>query len=93
MINQNEDRRLASLDVFRGITVAGMILVNNEPGETFTPLAHSEWNGMTPCDLVFPFFLYIMGISTFLSHCWQRIPSYSCSATAMPQTNRTSPCA
>lgn len=67
MINQNEDRRLASLDVFRGITVAGMILVNNEPGETFTPLAHSEWNGMTPCDLVFPFFLYIMGVSTFLS--------------------------
>lgn len=67
MDNQNEDKRLASLDVLRGITVAGMILVNNESGETFTPLAHSEWNGMTPCDLVFPFFLFMMGISTFLS--------------------------
>ena len=64
---RNEDTRLMSLDVLRGITVAGMILVNNEAGETFTPLAHSAWNGMTPCDLVFPFFLYIMGISTFLS--------------------------
>ena len=67
MSNHKENKRLASLDVLRGITVAGMILVNNEAGDTFTPLAHSKWNGMTPCDLVFPFFLYIMGISTFLS--------------------------
>ena len=44
-----------------------MILVNHCKGETFTPLEHSDWNGMTPCDLVFPFFLYIMGISTYLS--------------------------
>ena len=60
-------QRLLSLDVLRGITVAGMILVNAGYGDTFTPLRHSEWNGMTPCDLVFPFFLFIMGMSTYLS--------------------------
>ncbi|MBQ6204320.1 MAG: DUF1624 domain-containing protein [Prevotella sp.] len=67
MSNKKENKRLLSLDVLRGITVAGMILVNHCEGETFTPLKHSNWNGMTPCDLVFPFFLYIMGISTYLS--------------------------
>ena len=59
--------RLISLDVLRGITVAGMILVNDGYGETYAPLQHAKWNGMTPCDLVFPFFLFIMGISTYLS--------------------------
>ncbi|MBP3756120.1 MAG: DUF5009 domain-containing protein [Prevotella sp.] len=60
-------KRLLSLDVLRGITVAGMILVNDGYGDTFVTLRHSAWNGMTPCDLVFPFFLFIMGISTYLS--------------------------
>jgi len=60
-------QRLLSLDVLRGITVAGMILVNDGYGDTYTMLEHSKWNGMTPCDLVFPFFLFIMGISTYLS--------------------------
>ena len=60
-------QRLISLDVLRGITVAGMILVNDGYGDTYAPLRHAEWNGMTPCDLVFPFFLFIMGISTYLS--------------------------
>ncbi len=60
-------RRLLSLDILRGITVAGMILVNNGYGESYEMLRHSKWNGMTPCDLVFPFFLFIMGISTCLS--------------------------
>ena len=60
-------QRLRSLDVLRGITVAGMILVNDGYGDTYAPLKHSVWNGMTPCDLVFPFFLFIMGISTCLS--------------------------
>ncbi len=60
-------QRLLSLDILRGITVAGMILVNNGWGESFEMLGHSEWNGMTPCDLVFPFFLFIMGISCYLS--------------------------
>ncbi|MBO7045873.1 MAG: DUF5009 domain-containing protein [Prevotella sp.] len=59
--------RLLSLDILRGITVAGMILVNNGWGESYEMLQHSKWNGMTPCDLVFPFFLFIMGISCYLS--------------------------
>ncbi|MCR4852219.1 MAG: DUF5009 domain-containing protein [Prevotella sp.] len=67
MSKSKENKRLISLDVLRGITVAGMILVNHGIGDTFAPLKHSEWNGMTPCDLVFPFFLFIMGVSTFLS--------------------------
>ena len=62
-----KSKRLLSLDILRGITVAGMILVNNGWGESFEMLRHSEWNGMTPCDLVFPFFLFIMGISCYLS--------------------------
>ena len=62
-----KSQRLLSLDILRGITVAGMILVNNGWGESFEMLGHSEWNGMTPCDLVFPFFLFIMGISCYLS--------------------------
>ncbi|MBP3251671.1 MAG: DUF1624 domain-containing protein, partial [Prevotella sp.] len=60
-------QRLLSLDILRGLTVAGMILVNNGYGESFQMLQHSRWNGMTPCDLVFPFFLFIMGISCYLS--------------------------
>ena len=62
-----ENKRLLSLDILRGITVAGMILVNSGRGESFEMLGHSTWNGMTPCDLVFPFFLFIMGISCYLS--------------------------
>jgi len=61
--------RLVSLDVFRGMTVAGMLLVNN-PGTwsaIFPPLEHAEWNGWTPTDLIFPFFLFIVGITTHLS--------------------------
>lgn len=57
--------RLLSLDVFRGITVAAMILVNN-PGSwstIYAPLKHAEWNGCTPTDLIFPFFLFIVGVS------------------------------
>jgi len=57
--------RLASLDAFRGITIAGMILVNN-PGSwksVHAPLRHAEWHGWTPTDLVFPFFVFIVGVS------------------------------
>lgn len=65
---ENTKKRLLSLDVLRGITVAGMILVNNGGGnDIYSPLQHSAWNGLTPCDLVFPFFLFIMGISTYIS--------------------------
>src|SRR5436189_802202 len=61
--------RLLSLDVFRGLTVAGMLLVN-DPGTwsaIYPPLEHAEWNGWTPTDLIFPFFLFIVGITTYLS--------------------------
>ena len=63
------NRRLHALDILRGITIAGMILVNNPGSYTYkyAPLHHAEWNGLTPTDLVFPFFMFIMGISTFLS--------------------------
>lgn len=62
-------RRLSSLDAFRGLTIAGMILVNN-PGSwkhVYAPLRHAEWHGWTPTDLVFPFFLFIIGVSISLS--------------------------
>ena len=61
--------RLISLDIFRGITVAFMIIVNT-PGSwnyVYAPLLHAKWHGCTPTDLVFPFFLFIVGISTFFS--------------------------
>ena len=61
--------RLLALDVFRGMTVAGMLLVNN-PGTwsaIYPPLEHAPWNGWTPTDLIFPFFLFIVGITTELS--------------------------
>ncbi|MEM0964325.1 MAG: heparan-alpha-glucosaminide N-acetyltransferase domain-containing protein, partial [Bacteroidota bacterium] len=57
--------RLVSLDVFRGLTIMGMILVNN-PGTwsaVYPPLLHAEWHGWTPTDLVFPFFLFIVGVA------------------------------
>lgn len=61
--------RLLSLDVFRGATIAGMILVNN-PGDwntVYWPLLHAHWHGWTPTDLIFPFFLFIVGVSLTLS--------------------------
>lgn len=61
----NESNRLLSLDVFRGITIAGMILVNN-PGSwstVYSPLLHADWHGCTPTDLVFPFFLFMVGVA------------------------------
>jgi predicted acyltransferase len=57
--------RLISLDVFRGLTILLMTIVNN-PGSWATiypPLMHAEWNGCTPTDLVFPFFIFIMGVA------------------------------
>lgn len=63
------NKRLLSLDILRGITIAGMILVNN-PGSwnyVYAPLQHASWNGLTPTDLIFPFFMLIMGVSTFIA--------------------------
>jgi predicted acyltransferase len=61
--------RLLALDVFRGLTIAGMLLVN-DPGSwshIYPPLKHAEWHGWTPTDLIFPFFLFIVGVTTHLS--------------------------
>jgi predicted acyltransferase len=62
--------RVLSVDVFRGMTIAAMILVNN-PGTwayIYPPLAHAEWHGLTPTDLIFPFFLFIVGITIVLAY-------------------------
>ena len=60
--------RLQSLDAFRGLTIAAMILVNNPGGpRTYPALRHSEWNGCTVADLIFAFFLFIVGVAITLS--------------------------
>jgi predicted acyltransferase len=61
--------RLLSLDLLRGLTIAFMILVNNNGdfGAAYWPLLHSVWNGCTPTDIVFPMFLFIIGITTVIS--------------------------
>ena len=60
--------RLISLDVFRGMTIAGMVLVNNPGGSpVYWPLDHAEWHGLTPTDWIFPFFLFIVGVSVAIS--------------------------
>ena len=65
----NTTQRYLALDVLRGITIAAMITVNN-PGtwtSIYAPLEHSKWHGCTPTDLVFPFFLFVVGVSMFFS--------------------------
>ncbi len=69
MIMAKDNKRLLSLDILRGITIAGMLLVNN-PGTwsyIYRPLEHAEWIGLTPTDLVFPFFVFCMGVSMAFS--------------------------
>ena len=64
-----KNSRLVSLDIFRGMTVAFMIIVNT-PGSwnyVYSPLRHAKWHGCTPTDLVFPFFLFIAGVSIWYS--------------------------
>jgi predicted acyltransferase len=65
-----ESKRIISLDAMRGFTIAAMILVNF-PGDeenVFAPLKHTLWNGLTPTDLIAPFFLFIVGISIVLAY-------------------------
>ena len=65
---ETQDGRLLSLDWFRGLTIAGMILVNSPGNEhAYAPLEHAEWHGCTPTDLVFPFFLFIVGTAIVFS--------------------------
>jgi len=61
--------RLLSLDLFRGATIAAMILVNNAGNgpDSYWPLQHAEWNGWTPTDLIFPFFLFMVGVAMAFS--------------------------
>jgi len=61
--------RLVSLDVFRGLTMAAMVVVNNpgDGGHVYWPLEHAAWDGWTPTDLIFPFFLFIVGVAITLS--------------------------
>ena len=76
-MNVTSNKRLLALDVMRGITIAGMILVNNPGswGYVYSPLKHAQWNGLTPTDLIFPFFMsrlilvitFILSIKLFLS--------------------------
>ncbi|MDT0595368.1 acyltransferase family protein [Glaciecola petra] len=66
---QHHSKRLMAIDVFRGLTITAMILVNN-PGSwsyQYWPLAHAHWHGWTPTDLIFPFFLFIVGWSLYAS--------------------------
>ncbi|WP_422089820.1 acyltransferase family protein [Tenacibaculum ovolyticum] len=63
-------KRIESVDLLRGFTIVAMILVNT-PGtwnSVYTPLLHAEWHGLTPTDLVFPFFLFIVGISIYFAY-------------------------
>ena len=62
--------RILSVDIFRGLTMALMIMVNypGSWGYMYAPLVHSEWNGTTPTDFIFPFFIFIVGVSVALSY-------------------------
>lgn len=68
-LNTTKPPRLRSVDVLRGLTIGFMILVNNNGNEAaaYWPLKHAEWNGFTPTDLVFPTFLFLVGITTVFS--------------------------
>jgi predicted acyltransferase len=78
-INQESMTRLTSLDVLRGLAIAGMILVNN-PGSwehVYSPLLHAQWSGCTPTDLVFPCFLFVVGASMALSYSRRKLETQS----------------
>jgi len=58
-----QTQRLISLDVFRGFTLLGMVLVNSHPGAIYPALGHASWNGWGFADLIFPFFVFIVGVA------------------------------
>ena len=61
------NKRIESLDVLRGLTMVFMLIVDNPGGKAFAPLCHADWNGFTPTDFVFPTFVFVMGVSMYLS--------------------------
>lgn len=68
-MENSKSKRLVALDILRGITIAGMLLVNN-PGtwsNVYAPLDHAQWLGLSPTDLVFPFFMFCMGVAMYFS--------------------------
>jgi len=69
--------RLLSLDAFRGVTIAAMVVVNNAGSwsAVYRPLKHAAWHGITPTDLVFPFFLFIVGMAVPASLAGRRLPA------------------
>jgi predicted acyltransferase len=84
------EARLFSLDLFRGITIAAMIVVNNQSSDgAYWPLQHAGWNGCTPTDLVFPFFLFIVGVSLVFS-CHTRLARGDSRQTLILHTFRRS---
>lgn len=68
---RNVSQRLVCLDLFRGLTIAAMIVINNpgsgNDGARFAPLVHAHWHGCTPADLIFPFFVFMVGLSAAFS--------------------------
>lgn len=68
LAGESKPERLLSLDAFRGLTIAGMILVNNPGGSpVYDPLEHAPWHGWTPTDFIFPFFLFMVGVAMTFS--------------------------
>jgi predicted acyltransferase len=63
-------QRIESVDLLRGITIAATILVNTpgDWGTMYAPLLHADWHGLTPTDLIFPFFLFIVGLSIYCAY-------------------------
>ena len=60
-------QRMVSLDVLRGVTIAFMIMVNNNGGHAYGPSSTRDWNGWTPTDMVFPTFLFLVGVTIVFS--------------------------
>jgi len=83
--------RLLSLDAFRGLTIAGMILVNNagDWDHVFPPLQHATWHGWTLADLIFPFFLFIVGVSMSFSFSRRVRQSHNLKRVYLQVTERT----
>jgi len=90
-MNASAKERLLSLDAFRGITIAGMILVNNagDWSHVFFPLQHAAWHGLTLADLIFPFFLFIVGVAMSFSFAPRIAPGRALNAAYFQVVRRT----